>query len=723
MTSHTISYSAAGSKSLKKPCGCGGGCGGTPCECPGCKCGHPCGCSEGLLIQPHFFAGQLLTDDDLQALTNYVITKQRLHNRFVVGSGVACGLAVTCHPCGHGKVMVQPGYAIDCCGNDIFVPCPVELDINAMVRDLKFRRLGVDCGDPCDEHPSKNNNGQKKIGIERHADPCDEPVNRYCVYLVYCESPTDPVAPYTSDESCSAACQPSRMREGYRFELRCPEKEEPPPSWLDRIRCCLGDLMEADLHASKLERAQSQMQPARLALRAYAEHKQAPFTDEDVKLISRAKIDDHGLLSLEGDAVKVQFAKAASDQKNEASGSQEFTEAMLRRSLDNVQTLGSAIARYLLLDERQRKTLRDKSEEFAAKIDNAQELLKAVLADDSNIRKKLEQLTSPIELAAAKATVDNTLKYVVQPQDPKQLQSFEGNLYCDTTWSSKALNAQYQSSLGNLKDWLLRRMHDCPPTTECSLVCDTASVVIPADDSFSDALIVAIDALVRALLRYLLDCICSALLPSCPTCEDPAVKLACLEVKDCKVDNICNLERTFLITGPNLRYWLPFLHWLGQALEKICCECSKKLDRPILNPGDFEPELTYFTSGAQPSKSLEAQPAYINILRLVGLAPSTASPAINVGSNLAHIVWRQPQITCFYGQQAKVDVAMDTGSTLLAQVFEHPLAQETLQIAANQQLGKIEAHVEALAAERFRAAEELHDPNQHARQGCGSRFE
>jgi hypothetical protein len=74
--------------------------------------------------RPQFFPGQLLTDADLSAGLNYVIEKNKLHNRFLHGWGVVCGLKVKCFPCctGHGssgKVLVEPGYAIDCCGNDI----------------------------------------------------------------------------------------------------------------------------------------------------------------------------------------------------------------------------------------------------------------------------------------------------------------------------------------------------------------------------------------------------------------------------------------------------------------------------------------------------------------------------------------------------------------------------------------------------------------------------
>ena len=99
-------------------------------------------------VRPNFFAGQLLTEDDLQALTGYVTGKDRLHNRLLFGPGVVCGLDVACDPCGGGTVTVRPGYALDCCGNDIVVGCPERVDVNALVHDLRVRSLGADCGDP-----------------------------------------------------------------------------------------------------------------------------------------------------------------------------------------------------------------------------------------------------------------------------------------------------------------------------------------------------------------------------------------------------------------------------------------------------------------------------------------------------------------------------------------------------------------------------------------------
>src|SRR5215470_1506790 len=74
----------------------------TPCpECGGLEC----------LCRPRFFAGQLLTEADLNRLDHYIVAKNRLHNRYLHGWGVACGMEVVCHPCGN-LVTVKTGYAL-----------------------------------------------------------------------------------------------------------------------------------------------------------------------------------------------------------------------------------------------------------------------------------------------------------------------------------------------------------------------------------------------------------------------------------------------------------------------------------------------------------------------------------------------------------------------------------------------------------------------------------
>src|SRR5207248_4073700 len=97
------------------------------------ECGVACASTGpvggGAYVRPQFFAGQLLTEDDLQALTNYVVAKDRLRARYLEGDGVVCGLLVQCHPTKTGWVRVAAGYALDCCGDDIVVACDEDLDI------------------------------------------------------------------------------------------------------------------------------------------------------------------------------------------------------------------------------------------------------------------------------------------------------------------------------------------------------------------------------------------------------------------------------------------------------------------------------------------------------------------------------------------------------------------------------------------------------------------
>lgn len=110
-------------------------CNGKPVCSPPPMC-PVCGGLE-CLCRPRFFAGQLLTEEDLNRLDRYIVGKNRLHNRYLVGWGVACGLEVVCNVCGAdsstGGVLVKPGYALSPCGNDIVVCKPEAVDVCALI--------------------------------------------------------------------------------------------------------------------------------------------------------------------------------------------------------------------------------------------------------------------------------------------------------------------------------------------------------------------------------------------------------------------------------------------------------------------------------------------------------------------------------------------------------------------------------------------------------------
>lgn len=90
----------------------------------------PCPVCSGLecLCRPRFFAGQLLSEADLNRLENYTVAKNKLHNRYLHGWGVACGMEVVCNPCGN-QVIVHSGYALSPCGDDVILCADQTVDI------------------------------------------------------------------------------------------------------------------------------------------------------------------------------------------------------------------------------------------------------------------------------------------------------------------------------------------------------------------------------------------------------------------------------------------------------------------------------------------------------------------------------------------------------------------------------------------------------------------
>lgn len=90
----------------------------------------PCGQPDEVIARPQFFAGQLLDAADLEAVVVYTREKLRRHNRALHGMGIVHGLNVRVEGTSdapHARVHVDPGYAIDPCGNDLALGRGVEL--------------------------------------------------------------------------------------------------------------------------------------------------------------------------------------------------------------------------------------------------------------------------------------------------------------------------------------------------------------------------------------------------------------------------------------------------------------------------------------------------------------------------------------------------------------------------------------------------------------------
>ena len=150
---------------------------------PSCQ---PCPACDGLecLCRPRFFAGQLLTEQDLNRLDHYITGKHKLHNRHLFGAGVVCGLEVRCDPCDE-RVTVTPGYALSPCGEDIVV-CHADsvdiCDLIARCRDYD----GPDC------RP-----------YARGDDPCEAVIEEWILAIRYAETPSRAVTPLTGTAGCS----------------------------------------------------------------------------------------------------------------------------------------------------------------------------------------------------------------------------------------------------------------------------------------------------------------------------------------------------------------------------------------------------------------------------------------------------------------------------------------------------------------------------------------
>ena len=107
--------------------------------------GSPCASTTAALTHPRFFAGQLLDAATLQAEQNYHRDKLRRHNRRLHGFGIVNGLGVHVEPTSDsrgGRIIVDPGYAIDGCGEEIAVCARAALvppsDCNETFVSLRF---------------------------------------------------------------------------------------------------------------------------------------------------------------------------------------------------------------------------------------------------------------------------------------------------------------------------------------------------------------------------------------------------------------------------------------------------------------------------------------------------------------------------------------------------------------------------------------------------------
>lgn len=195
-----------------------------PCKCGCAPCDETC-CTLDCLVQPRFYCGQLLTDQDLNQLLKWSQDKLRLQ-RYRDGWGVVCGLDVYCDPQNRAGVIVKPGYAISCCGDDIIVCEEKQFDL------ANYCRLDKDpCADP---------------GSAQRETPEESPNLALDLFLCYHEQESDP---QTALGRCgcqdSGKCAYSRTRESYKLVPRLADGDPLQKAvelWRTRYDACAEDV-------------------------------------------------------------------------------------------------------------------------------------------------------------------------------------------------------------------------------------------------------------------------------------------------------------------------------------------------------------------------------------------------------------------------------------------------------------------------------------------------
>ena len=194
---------------------------------PSCQ---PCPDCGGLdcLCRPRFFAGQLLTEQDLNRLDRYIVAKNQLHNRYLVGTGVVCGLEVECSPCAN-TVSVSSGYAIDTCGNDIIVCSGDTVEICKLIKACT-PSSGVNCA------PYKDTSR------------CKDATQQWILAIRYLETPSRGATALTGSSQCSCgAGSPCSCGSAVSKACGCGSK-------LPAASCCGETMGGKDLQGSNLPR-------------------------------------------------------------------------------------------------------------------------------------------------------------------------------------------------------------------------------------------------------------------------------------------------------------------------------------------------------------------------------------------------------------------------------------------------------------------------------------
>jgi hypothetical protein len=182
-----------------------------PCECDCAQCRAAC-CQLECLVHPRFYCGQLLTDQDLSVMVDWIKNKTGLA-RYRDGWGVVCGLDVICSGAKQpASVNITPGYAVTCCGDDVVVCKEASLDLGPYCS-------GADDCDPPRRRPPANA-PRETITLGGLTFDRDE-ITAVDIYLQYAQKLIEPqVAIANRGCTPSQYCEYGRVQEGHALCVR-----------------------------------------------------------------------------------------------------------------------------------------------------------------------------------------------------------------------------------------------------------------------------------------------------------------------------------------------------------------------------------------------------------------------------------------------------------------------------------------------------------------------
>jgi hypothetical protein len=199
-------------------------------------------CAPGALsggpTRTRFFDGMFLTQADLENEQRFWRLKRRLTNR-ALGQGVVWGLRLG-YDHQRGTFTLSPGYAIDCCGNDLIVERAVEIGEAELWPHTYVPR----------------NDDRKDVKLERavREDPGfvfeaeGKKRRQICIALQYTECADEPRSVHR--DACAGptgACEPSRVRETVRIVAVPPPARRltPPEIFVKELNDLIKSLPKA----------------------------------------------------------------------------------------------------------------------------------------------------------------------------------------------------------------------------------------------------------------------------------------------------------------------------------------------------------------------------------------------------------------------------------------------------------------------------------------------